>query len=116
MKKKQKRKGSFVKHLIFWIIIILFAYFVFSGGLMNTYDNIKNRLSSSAAESQYGNNPDITKLVQKDGCYTIERITKYGRGMVKESVCKNQLCLLENLYYHSYTCEGRDLICYCSNS
>jgi len=114
MKKKQKRKGSFVKHLIFWIVIILFAYFVFSGGLTRTYDNIKNSILSSTAEGQYENNPSITKLVQEDWCYHIERITKYGRGMAKESACKNQFCLLENLYYHSYTCEGRDLICYCS--
>ena len=98
MKKLKRRKGNFIKHLIFWIIIILFAYFVFSGGLTRTYDNIKNRIISSAAESQYEDNPNITKLVQKDGCYHIERITKYERGLIKESMCRNQLCFLESLF------------------
>lgn len=103
----------FAKQIVFWIIILLLAYFIFSGGLTSVYNNVKSNIVSSVAENQYEENSNLVKLIQKDGCYYIERVTKYQRDMVRESMCAKSVCMLENLFYYSHSCEGRDLVCYC---
>ncbi len=103
----------FLQQLFLWTLIILIAWFVFSGGIGKVYNHFKYGDKLTDQRTDYsdfsltggGISCDLYKLAMKED-------SEYTNFMM-ENQC-DLLCLMIDEQYEDYICQDNKMRCLCS--
>ena len=100
-----------IKELLFWVVIIIIAWFVFSGGLKDIYYDFKRYVDEKDVEFD-GNNYLVDFGVT---CGMYYKSLKEDRELTEEIVISScdLSCQLDGMDYSDHFCQLNKLVCSC---